>query len=68
MLGSELFRWDLTPSTTKRPPRGGCEPGFRFDGGPRYSFHWIRLHFPDQGNSPGHRCWMGWWIYAKRQV
>ena len=29
-------------------------------------FHCMLLHFPDQGNSPGHSLGMGWWAYAKR--
>ena len=27
----------------------------------------LLLQFPDHLNSPGHRFWMGWWGYAKRQ-
>ena len=30
-------------------------------------FYYMLIYFPSPNNSPGHRLWMGWWGYAKRQ-
>ena len=43
------------------PPRG------LYDSFPRPLFFCMLPRFPDHLNSPGHRFWMGWWGYAKRQ-
>ena len=56
----------LYPASPPHPPP--CPPPLLgYDGFPSPLFFYMLPHFPDQGNSSEHRCWMGWWGYAKRQ-